>query len=171
MIRLNLGVPELERLLGGNSEMEIEIRQAAAAEFAKRYLKDIVASETVKKAIQTIHSQTDDMIKAANVAVSDHISETFGTLKKKENGAWNSPSYTFTPNAEFKKHMDEFALKQFEKVVQKYYDEAYKKMLDALDDRVKRINAEIGAAILKQVNAEIVTQVKEQVQAKLKSIL
>lgn len=35
-MKLSLNVPTLERLIGGDTELELELRQAAASEFAKR---------------------------------------------------------------------------------------------------------------------------------------
>lgn len=48
----------LERLIGGNSEMEIELRKAIVLDFAKRHLKPLVAdltaqySSVIRKAVQ-----------------------------------------------------------------------------------------------------------------------
>lgn len=50
-IKLVLDASAVERLIGGNSEMEIEIRQCIAAEFAKRHFSTISQNNGIKAAV------------------------------------------------------------------------------------------------------------------------
>ena len=53
----------LERLIGGDSEIEIDIRQSVAAAFAKKYLKAIVKEETFQKYVQQLVKAIQDELK------------------------------------------------------------------------------------------------------------
>ena len=45
MIKLQFGVEELKRLIGGDTQVEIDLRQAIVEEFSRKYIKSLVASD------------------------------------------------------------------------------------------------------------------------------
>lgn len=53
----------LERLIGGNSEIEIEIRGNIVQEFSKRYLKDIVAADAIKQVTSEVINSVREEIR------------------------------------------------------------------------------------------------------------
>ncbi len=69
-MKLTLNVPALERLLGGDTELEVELRQQVAAAFAekhielhKKQLKDTVTSEAYTKTLAALREILAEAIK------------------------------------------------------------------------------------------------------------
>lgn len=48
-LKLSLTLQALEKLCGGDSQVEVELRQGVAAEFAKRHLKGIINDEVTAR--------------------------------------------------------------------------------------------------------------------------
>ncbi len=65
----------LERLIGGDTELEIEIRNNIVQEFTKRHLKGLVETETIKQAI------TDTKLMVVNYAKKE-VAEQIGEIKR-----------------------------------------------------------------------------------------
>lgn len=65
----------LERLIGGDTELEIEIRNNIVQEFTKRHLKGLVETETIKQAI------TDTKLMVVNYAKKE-VAEQIGEVKR-----------------------------------------------------------------------------------------
>jgi hypothetical protein len=132
VIQLNL--PALERLLGGDSAMEIELRHQVAEEFAKKHLKAILNDECYKR---MRHSLTVDLHNLVHEKVEE--------LKK-------SPSpdlgWAFDLNNLIQKRCEETLAKILEKYTQsqqwylpRLLDDAVKK---AMPDKIEAvIEAEI----------------------------
>ena len=70
----------LERLIGGDSELEFEIRQSVVENFAKKHLTTIANSE---------------LIRTADAAVKNHIRSTFFDTVKSGNGWGSSEQIVF----------------------------------------------------------------------------
>ena len=71
----------LERLIGGDSEIEIEIRNAIIQEFAKKHLRGIAAEEYVK---------------LSEIAIKQAIKDEY-FIETKPNGSWNNSVISFNP--------------------------------------------------------------------------
>ncbi len=65
----------LERLIGGNSEVEIEIRSRVVQEFSKRHLKAVATSLPMQQKLAEINAS---ILKASE----ERIVQEFGTFKK-----------------------------------------------------------------------------------------
>lgn len=48
-MKIQLDIKALERLIGGDSEIEVEVRQQIADAFAKRYLKSLLTTDAMGK--------------------------------------------------------------------------------------------------------------------------
>src|SRR4051794_37602979 len=48
-MRIELNLPALERLLGGDTEIEVHLRQQIVDEFTRKYLKSLMNDETLKR--------------------------------------------------------------------------------------------------------------------------
>ena len=55
-IQIN-SVEALERLIGGDNQMEIEIRSSIVQEFTKRHLKDLANSELLNKTAKALETE------------------------------------------------------------------------------------------------------------------
>lgn len=51
-MRLELTLPALERLIGGDTEMELNLRKQIVEEFSRRYLKDVAESAACSIAVE-----------------------------------------------------------------------------------------------------------------------
>lgn len=82
-MKLVLTVPALERLLGGDTEVEVEIRKSIVHEFSKRHLS-AVAKE--------VYSD----IEAAKTQIRNQVLGDMGAVKME---AWSSGRYKLTSEA------------------------------------------------------------------------
>lgn len=78
-LKLIISNPDvLDRLIGGDTELELELRQCAAAEFAKRHLKSIINDE---KLIQLEKNIKKDFNRALKNEKEELLKE-FGAYKR-----------------------------------------------------------------------------------------
>jgi len=61
-MKFQLSVAALERLIGGDSEFEISLKQAVASEFAKRHMGTAV-SESVQKQLGLFRNDLDTLVR------------------------------------------------------------------------------------------------------------
>lgn len=57
MLKLYLNGPALERLLGGNSDLEVGLRQQIVEEFAKKHLKQLVNEPTIAMLVSKVKDE------------------------------------------------------------------------------------------------------------------
>ena len=62
-MRLSINLPALERLLAGDSDLEVQLRQQVVENFAKKHLKTIFNDETWKKASAAWRAELDSAVK------------------------------------------------------------------------------------------------------------
>ena len=62
-MKVSLTLPALERLIAGDTEIEVEILQQIAEQFAKRHLKTILNDATWKAASAQWHKELDASVK------------------------------------------------------------------------------------------------------------
>ena len=67
-MRLELNLPALERLIGGDTEIEAALRQQVVEAFLKRHIKAILNNEVIKKVSQEFQHQV-------KLAVAEKIAE------------------------------------------------------------------------------------------------
>lgn len=77
-IVLNLNRPALERLLGGDSDLEVKLRHAAANEFARRHLKALITAEFTNRLLSEIKSETAEARKGVMAAVTREVEDIIG---------------------------------------------------------------------------------------------
>ena len=73
-IQLN-SLEALERLIGGDSEIEVSIRANIASEFAGKHLRPLINSPELKEATESIK-------RAAQAEAQKQIAETVGSIKR-----------------------------------------------------------------------------------------
>lgn len=62
-MKLSLNREALERLLGGDTQLEVELRHQVVEEFSKRHLKDVVDSTAYAKVLNEVQKVITDEIK------------------------------------------------------------------------------------------------------------
>lgn len=106
---MQLTLPALERLLGGETEAEIGLRTQIVTEFANRHLKTIASEETMRVAIEEVKTYAQGLVK-----------ETFDVEAIFHSHVW--PKIT----AKLRAIMDEYAKVQAQRAV----DEALAKVIE-----------------------------------------
>lgn len=136
-MKLDLNLPALERLIGGDSEAEVNLRQQVVEEFAKKHIKNLVNTELTKKITSQVHKEMDDAIKVglAQMATGDASWGGFSTIRNR--------------------------LTEFAKSV------AIQAVDEAIRDRVDKLKAAIPAEIERQVKASIPATIKILVDAEI----
>ena len=143
IVKLSLSLSALNRLLGGDSELEVVLRHQVVAEFAKRHLKEVAETASYENAckqiMQAINEAAKEMFDVENMA-AERMRLVVGNRLRSE--------ITSLVRKQTQEAVDE-ALKG----VIKYQSQYWAK--------------EINAAVEKAVNAEIETQIKEGIQKRL----
>lgn len=62
-IKIQLTLPALERLLGGDSALEIELRHQVASQFADKHLKPLINSPELRQAVNDIKEAGAKLVK------------------------------------------------------------------------------------------------------------
>jgi hypothetical protein len=63
LIKMSVSLPALERLLGGDSQLEIDLRQQIAEQFAKKHVKALINAEALKSVTSTLSSAVTQTVK------------------------------------------------------------------------------------------------------------
>ena len=102
----------LERLIGGDSELEIELRQSVVEAFARKHLKVVVNSEVFKEAVDGIRA-----------SLEGEVGKVFGEELKRIQGKFFYNAYPYELSPEWKKIVRERVQQscgpEFEKEVKK----------------------------------------------------
>lgn len=81
----------LERLIGGDTELEIEVRNSVVQSFAEKHLKAIANSETIQRAVDNVrdkHYKTINSIKdSLEKEAKNQLAQAVGTFKTSWTGA------------------------------------------------------------------------------------
>lgn len=136
----------LERLLGGDSELEIELRKSVATAFSRQFLHDIVASPAMQKVVSEVHQ-----------FIQQKISEELGTFKV----GWNGKIESLTLSSELKEAIKREAKKRMDVEVEAWLRVASNEQME----KMKQVAETQRKIIMRELEAEIKKQVKEEVSA------
>lgn len=126
----------LERLLGGDTEFEIEMREKVAQDFAKKYLKGVVATEAMDKYVNQITSE-----------VQKQAEQAFGQ--------WNYKSFVLKPEV----------AAAICKVVNASIDEVVRTAIsEELNRIMEQYTVDLEVAVQQQVNAKFKDIVDAEVE-------
>lgn len=62
-MRLELTLPALEKLIGGETAIELDLRKAIVVEFARRHLKEVATEEIYKGVLAEIRKHVNIVVK------------------------------------------------------------------------------------------------------------
>lgn len=147
----------LERLIGGDSEVEIEIRNSIVQEFTKKYLKSV--------AEKVLDSEVAVFTKGIKATFQQQAQDAIGEMKNP--GFY---SQTFTPTENFKRVIKEEANKAVSKEITSVIDARITEMVkqgieEQIDyNRVKMLVAE-------RFGRGIESKLKDAMTAKLASFI
>lgn len=149
-MRLELTLPALERLLGGDTEIEVGLRHQVAEEFAKKHLKTIVNDAAFAAISATWHAEI-------NAAVVETMKSLRGDLQDKiDSGEVARTTLRWTWN--LKETIEKAAATAVEESIQ----QSAKKWTTDIDRIVLR---EVRKQMEQCVDAELATRVKDRTSA------
>lgn len=156
-IKLIISSPDvLDRLIGGDTELELELRQCAAAEFAKRHLKSIINDEKLIQLKNDIKKDFDHALKKEKAELLKEIGEykrngsyfaefvLDDRIKEKIRSSINFQTGNYINNL-VKEHMK---AKEFKKQVQDtvtiYLNQTILKVTNTLAEKAAKLISEVS---------------------------
>ncbi|MFA5135296.1 MAG: hypothetical protein WC505_05960 [Patescibacteria group bacterium] len=141
-MKLELNLPALERLIGGDTEIEIGIRQQIANEFASRHLKSLLNSTQMKELEQEWRGLIEEATRKRFQEWKDSkekenpLTSTYPgcALKREINDAVNKAIGDVLAEA-VKKHMDSYIGNWLFGDIKKWLPERLEKFID---EEIKR---------------------------------
>lgn len=144
-MKIELNLPALERLIGGDTEIEVALRRQIVEEFAKRHLKEVAEKATYSAALEATKLYVDAVAK-----------EVFDVENLTVNHLWPTVGYRF-------KSMIETLVKE---LAQKYVDA---ELLKTIEYQKRYWSKEVRVAVENAVAKDIDKVVQEEVQRRLKA--
>lgn len=153
-IVIRLDVPALERLIGGDSEVEVELRKGVVAEFARRHLTAVLKDESFQKFLR-------DEATLIHTGLDAIVHEKIGTIERKSDGWKTWDSINMRPA--FREKIESAADFQIGQRIQEAVEKAWKVRepvltqtiaykIDALtDDFIRRLTKERMEKIAKEM--------------------
>lgn len=146
-MKIELTLPALERLIGGDAEIEISARKQIVQEFARRHLKEVAESETYLQAISEVKNIVNDLVKnhlgIENIATS-HLWPTISQRLKM----------------------------MVDKTVNDSIDKAIEAVIQDKIDRYKHYwQSEVIKAVNKEMERQIEQEIREGIRRKLEKVM
>ena len=162
-MRLELTLPALERLLGGDTEIEIHLRQQIVEEFARKHLKALANDSTWKG----VHKIWETEV---NAVVAEQLSSLIEKKRAQTEGA--APfAYVWNLNDAIRKHTEEKVDKILDNLVSErpYFvsSRVASALTEAIDIQSKH-RIKDDERFKKFVDDEIERRVEEEIQRRLK---
>lgn len=150
----------LERLIGGNTEAEMDIRNSVVQAFTERHLKSIANQEHVAKCFHSLNQTVSSLVESARVAVEQQVADKLGTVKRN----WDGTISTIKLRPDVIAEID----KQVASKVNQLVTEAALKVVEAITADLPR---RVQDAVSLRVQSDITTEVRTQVDAAFKRAL
>lgn len=151
VVRVSLSLPALERLIGGDAELEVNLRHQIVENFSKAHLQDVVKSEAFKRVLQDLYSVTEQEIR-----------KEIGQVVNRQ---WN-PSSQIAQR--IKSVLEHEANRLVSELVTQKINEQIKYCIQGMEARwAKHIEERVSSTL----NSEIDRLVKEEIDRRLKAAL
>jgi LPS O-antigen subunit length determinant protein (WzzB/FepE family) len=144
----------LERLIGGDSQVEIDIRNSVVQKFTEKHLKAVVNSDAVQRAMTWIKTDVERQI-------SDRLTQEIGTFKSDYYGRISDVKLRPEINTEIDRRVRD----SINTIVSNAIAEAEKKIVDAAEIE-KRIRSYVDHNINVRINQEVKARL-DQIKASL----
>lgn len=147
-MRISLSTQALERLLGGDTELEIQLRHQVVENFSKNHLKTLINSEAHRIMTEAWRKDIAEQVKVAVAEFQSAPSKAAQTETSVESSVRNHGGLRFTVN------------KAIEETITKVVHEK-------LDTYTKFIQSEVERRVSVAVTANIAAQVSSGIQKQL----
>ena len=118
----------LERLIGGDTEVEIEIRNSIVQEFAKKHLKGVIS---------------ESLLASATRQAKEEIEDEFTTIRGSGNNSWVKPTIRVDVLNRFKQEMRDQVQRELISIIQDVVAE--NKNIGEIEEQVDRQSRWIGS--------------------------
>jgi hypothetical protein len=132
MVKLQLDGNALERIIGGDTKVEIEVRTSIVAEFVKKYLKGIANETIVAQASRDAHLMASEAAKHAYAEIFD--AKQYGK--------------PITVAEAYKRAIELQVDKTFRKIANEAVEKAYDDFREGLDGAIDRRIASLTSAVV-----------------------
>lgn len=154
-MKLSLNLPAVERLLAGESELEVELREQIAEQFADKHIKSLFNSARFQTVIERIEN-----------VVREEARKTFEPAI----GRFEYYTTTATLSPAFRAKLDKSMSEILDKEVNRIVGSAFEKFRTSLEDREKYWADYADRAIKEKIDKTIELRVSEGVAARLAAI-
>lgn len=148
VIKMSLNLPALERLLGGNTEIEANLRQQIACQFAEKYLKPLLNSYEWQQKYDAIRKSLEELFQT-------ELQKQIGTIKS---DGWNKK---LELNPQFSEHIrtkiEEFMSKEMRTLLDTYITGQANRWMRYADE-----------CIQKSIDKHIEQKIKEGIDERLR---
>lgn len=152
MIVIRLDVPALERLIGGDSEVEVQLRQGVVEEFAKRHLGAVLKDAAFAKFLAAERKVAETWLEAR---VKEHI----GVVEKSQWGTQTTVHLTDAVRTSLMVEADK-----------RVYELVCRAVEEAWAVREKRLVGDVTKAISAKVDALTESLVRDLVRERLSKV-
>lgn len=157
VVKMFLSGPALERLIGGDTEMEMHCRQQIVDSFARRHLTSIANSEAHKKTVTEIRKFICDTV---GVTIKELMREHIGDTDGDKSQWWLNEMQI---SEKFQDHLKAKVRTMAVELASQACDDAKVWLKDLLEQQ-KRLWEE---RVVREVQAQIQTSIREQVDAEV----
>lgn len=154
-VNIRLDVPALERLIGGDTEIEVELRKGVVEAFAKHHLTAVLKDEAFARYLS---QERETLRTALNALIAEHI----GTMKREPYGTFGHHDVVYLTD-EMKTALGVEAEKRISEIVRKKVDEVWAR-------REQKIVGEIYTRIAEKVDRLTESVIQEQVKDRLAKV-
>jgi hypothetical protein len=164
-------IPALERLLGGNSDVELEIRRGCAVAFADKHLRGLLNETTgaIKATCDKIQTDADAAIAEAKKQGIAAVAEFAGERITNEFGVM----HTSKPRNHWEKGVKSFTLDPLVKnaIANEARVQAQPIMEKAIAEAIAQLMPHIEAAVTRRITENMDAKVSELVRQKIAATL
>jgi hypothetical protein len=140
-MRLELNLPALERLLGGDTEVELHLRHQIVEEFTRKNIKSLINDETLRKLTEIWKNEAGKMVEEAAGKLFE---------EKYERGGLGTMRY------KIEEAIDDAVKNSLERALEEFIE----KMRRQLEARIER-------AVEAAMQSDVSRRVEEEIQRRL----
>lgn len=134
-LTLNLTTNALERLIGGNTEVETNLRQSIVENFSKKYLKTIVNHELIKNQISKLEEDSKKVRNEIQSKFDNEIKKQIGNIRRKYGGEISNIEF----NNEFRKQIDKYMVSKFDQFINNLISSTFDKHENEIKEYINRV--------------------------------
>lgn len=161
MVKLHLDLPALERLIGGDTEIEIAVREGIVQSFAKRHLKAVVNTGVLEPYLKRIEAAVLTELEKAIPLKVRRISERWSTRDV----------YELAEDSELANRLEEVIQQRAQELTQGIIDEVFRGAWDELRDaciaRIDKNSERMTKLVGEEVEKRVTTRFENEVHAEV----